>query len=285
MFNRLCPLSPNHSKWGLVWPFASLSLSIALTASVQAATYVGVASASSPLIISQGTTDRPADYSALSGGASASLTMGAAHGGTATAQADSGGSGLAEATATIYYNFVVAGAADEYVPVRVPAEGWAEGGGDWFEGYARLRIDGALGSTGLYQEVFAAQGFYGHYNEFTVDRTLYLLSNSTNTVSMSAEAIGGNGAYLGWAQAFVDPIFTIDPAYADRFKLEGVPEAPAGVPEPAAWVMMIVGFGVVGVALRRREPLQRSRRQAMSPRQHMTASDRIWRNATGLLKN
>jgi hypothetical protein len=42
---------------------------------------------------------------------------------------------------------------------------------------------------------------------------------------------------------------------ADATDLLGHP--PQGVPEPATWAMMIAGFGLVGVALRRRPALQR----------------------------
>lgn len=38
----------------------------------------------------------------------------------------------------------------------------------------------------------------------------------------------------------------------DGFKLSAVTAIPPGVPEPSTWLMMIVGFGLMGTALRRR---------------------------------
>ena len=41
-------------------------------------------------------------------------------------------------------------------------------------------------------------------------------------------------------------------AFIDDFRL-GAPAATGAVPEPATWAMMLVGFGAVGGALRRRQ--------------------------------
>ena len=42
--------------------------------------------------------------------------------------------------------------------------------------------------------------------------------------------------------------------YPDGFKLSSISVTPA-VPEPGTWAMMLIGFGAVGVAMRRRKPL------------------------------
>ncbi|OYW46189.1 MAG: hypothetical protein B7Z08_06740 [Sphingomonadales bacterium 32-68-7] len=39
----------------------------------------------------------------------------------------------------------------------------------------------------------------------------------------------------------------------DAFKLQGVKFTATAVPEPATWAMMIIGFGVIGGAMRRRK--------------------------------
>lgn len=63
--------------------------------------------------------------------------------------------------------------------------------------------------------------------------------------------------------AFVDPYLIIDPAYglidpdyASKYSLsfsQGAGNVAPGVPEPASWALMIVGFGLVGAAARRRQ--------------------------------
>ena len=53
----------------------------------------------------------------------------------------------------------------------------------------------------------------------------------------------------------IDPLITLAPGFADQgFSLFVAPDAqpPAGVPEPAAWALMISGFGLAGTMLRRK---------------------------------
>ena len=74
---------------------------------------------------------------------------------------------------------------------------------------------------------------------------------------VNVTAISFTGAV---ASAFADPFITIDPTFlAAHPGLQGglvfspgVANAPPAVPEPAAWTLMIAGFGIVGTALRRR---------------------------------
>jgi hypothetical protein len=62
----------------------------------------------------------------------------------------------------------------------------------------------------------------------------------------------------GTADVSIDPVFTIDPTFAAQgYSLvvsqnAGNRPAAGGVPEPAAWALMLVGFGGVGAVLRRR---------------------------------
>ena len=65
-------------------------------------------------------------------------------------------------------------------------------------------------------------------------------------------------AFGGTAEAFIDPVFTIDPAFSAThpgYSLvfsQGVGNGFAGaVPDPASWLLMLGGFGIVGSALRR----------------------------------
>ena len=86
---------------------------------------------------------------------------------------------------------------------------------------------------------------------------IYLLSGSLYTVTLMASA---SSAEFGSADAFVDPVFTIDPAFATSFSLVGVPDGSSGgatsaVPEPATWAMMILGMAAVGFAIRRQQQI------------------------------
>lgn len=81
------------------------------------------------------------------------------------------------------------------------------------------------------------------------DWTIYLLSsvgldaseqNVAATLDFSHTV---NASYIGPAGAVT---------YSDSGLFPGTLAAPAAVPEPATWAMMIVGFGTIGAAMRRR---------------------------------
>lgn len=85
-------------------------------------------------------------------------------------------------------------------------------------------------------------------------------AGTTGQVHLNAHSglvvdVAGSGS----ADAFIDPVFTIDPGFAAShpgYSLvfsQGVGNSVAGgVPEPAAWGLMLAGFGGVGAALRQR---------------------------------
>lgn len=68
--------------------------------------------------------------------------------------------------------------------------------------------------------------------------------------------LGGTGRFAGATGSFVN-VGTVDtrggPPSRLNFDFDGAIFA-AGVPEPGAWALLILGFGVVGRALRRRRP-------------------------------
>ena len=93
---------------------------------------------------------------------------------------------------------------------------------------------------------------------FTGTLGFNLLSDAVGRVSLQIDvrAIGG-----GVADAFVDPYIFIDPDFLARHPEYSVAvsagignAAPGGgtVPEPASWALMVLGFGALGAALRRR---------------------------------
>lgn len=85
-------------------------------------------------------------------------------------------------------------------------------------------------------------------------------------ILLESDAFAGRTRYTdrfgtapGTAYAFIDPLITLNPALGPGYTLtigggqvgNGTPGA-AAVPEPASWALMLVGFGVAGVTLRRR---------------------------------
>ena len=170
----------------------------------------------------------------------------------------------------VYY-MSVQGSAGTVVPVRMRGLLEASDGATFrFSGHFAQAILGvrdnltneSMGGRNLYADL----GFSNPVQRHVFDQMLSLRAGSVYAVIMmaSAGAQGMNEDYENapiTSRAFVDPYFNIDPGflsanpeYALAFGT-GVGNAlpPIGaVPEPAAWVMMILGVGAVGAAARRR---------------------------------
>ncbi|MBB4154917.1 hypothetical protein GGQ80_002833 [Sphingomonas jinjuensis] len=124
--------------------------------------------------------------------------------------------------------------------------------------YIRLDFDKAVSLTGMTLNAFALPG-----NNGALDKDAWVSFSNTGSF---ADALANQKAYTSNAGA--DGVF---PSFAntfsktwvigaaltpqernDAFKLAGISFNVAAVPEPATWAMMLVGFGLVGGALRRR---------------------------------
>lgn len=109
--------------------------------------------------------------------------------------------------------------------------------------------------SAIFQEVSGT----GAPGSFILDQLAGLTPNSIYTVTLNV--MGSADAAIGTASFFatVDPIFTIDPTFADAdqysiFLSPNVGNVVTSVPEPPTWAMMIVGLLGIGLFARRRQP-------------------------------
>jgi hypothetical protein len=84
------------------------------------------------------------------------------------------------------------------------------------------------------------------------DMPLTLITDHPYQVTLTAELV--LGAAPGTGMVSVDPMIDVPEGYT----LELSPGISAGVPEPATWATMLVGFGAMGAALRRRRAAARA---------------------------
>ncbi len=99
---------------------------------------------------------------------------------------------------------------------------------------------------------------------FDLHGTVY--TNGWNSVILHAGTVAGGSRLDGASgSAYVDPILRIDPSfftasnpqslYSLSFSNGIVNGLTGAVPEPATWAMLILGFGMVGGAMRRRRTM------------------------------
>lgn len=112
----------------------------------------------------------------------------------------------------------------------------------------------AMGQATLYTNLYSPLMFTG-YNATLSDQMFSFAGTSTSgsNFSLHVSALPGGGyGYTGDDDGFAltGPSETAVGNVSGTF--ETTPsDPPAAVPEPAAWLMMIVGIGAVGVTLRR----------------------------------
>ncbi len=74
---------------------------------------------------------------------------------------------------------------------------------------------------------------------WTINQEGSFVANTIYQVSLQVEVENGGSAYI-------DPTFTIDPAYASNYSLTFSAGLANAVPEPSTWAMMLLGFAGVG---------------------------------------
>jgi hypothetical protein len=100
----------------------------------------------------------------------------------------------------------------------------------------------------------AGTGAVGDVIEFAIPWTVF----TTNASGLGQPLVAPGGALqLRTSQSFNYAAVTGDGTAGDvipRFGFQFAPAATGAVPEPATWAMMIVGFGMMGASMRRRQP-------------------------------
>ena len=176
---------------------------------------------------------------------------------------------LSAQSSAIYF-FTVNGPLGQEVGVFASAKGtisWSQGG----ISHAGISLNDIRNGYSLMQDSIT-------YNDpgndelkgtsmFDDEQELILYGGETVEVSLNAYTIYHSNEYLGAPDgsfpysedhAVVDPIFTIDPHYADSnlFTLDAdggpLKSATPSAPEPESWAMMLAGFGAIGGAMRNR---------------------------------
>lgn len=131
------------------------------------------------------------------------------------------------------------------VNIRTIGSGW----GTWSGGYTGqvLYTNGSSSLTGAFTSAVDSFGFFSEPNPFSIHNFTLTLSDGSS-VNGSFDGTSGAG-FLGWTGAGITG-FTIssdvDFAIGDFFV------GTSAIPEPATWLTMIAGFGLVGIAVRRR---------------------------------
>jgi MYXO-CTERM domain-containing protein len=172
----------------------------------------------------------------------------------------------ADAWARMAYYFTLTGPDAAYVDLVISGFGFAEQ-----NSASKL---GTAGSEFMVRYTDPATGFheltdaFGNHERGAFSETIRIKPNidyysgapeiiltaftSSGTTGEMVKDVGYGGA----GRAYIDPIFSFaDPALASLYTLVGVPRdalLPSTVPEPASWTMMVGGFGLLGVAMRRR---------------------------------
>lgn len=128
------------------------------------------------------------------------------------------------------------------------------GGNQWF-GFPSFLPSGA--ATFTFTGPTKSFGFYttGVQTTFTAAIIVSLIDGSTSMFNLPLNVNGGV-SYFGIVDTTsftsVSIVNTSQPGQSDAWGIDDISYNTSLVPEPAAWAMLVMGFGLVGATLRRR---------------------------------
>lgn len=168
---------------------------------------------------------------------------------------------LVAASSDMTYRFHLAG---ENTGERVPVNVFGGASINWVGGAygeADVYLAGESGDTDLFKtwRAVSDEPVSGGVNH-KIDETLFLVPGVFYDVQLYARVFAtphysGVDSLSAYAVATADPTFTVLGDFADRYTVVGVPQPQTpvgGVPEPAAWALMLTGFAGLGAMLRAR---------------------------------
>ena len=164
----------------------------------------------------------------------------------------------------VTYRITLFGPAASSVPVEIKADGaisWTQNGdADAF--FAFKDYENVNSFTPITKEINQSDmGFkrVAGQETFSIDTTVFLNTNDSYSITESTYAIGDVRQFAtttdySYDNALVDPTFTVLGDNAALYTIQGVPvgDTVAPVPEPASWMMMVVGAGLATAGLHRR---------------------------------
>lgn len=129
--------------------------------------------------------------------------------------------------------------------------GYSIGGGSkWFgfpTGTATFNFAGTTNSFGFYTT--GLQTSFG--------TTLTVSMNGANATTFNLPVnVNGGASYFGFTTASAFNTVTIDRPGFDAWGIDRVSYNLGAVPEPSTWALMILGFGAIGAAMRRRSAVK-----------------------------
>ena len=179
-----------------------------------------------------------------------------------------------ETAASVSYTFTINGPTPLLVPVIILGGGTlsASNSGNGQDSSAFVEVDADLGNFYSFDRQCSAfaQATCG---SFAYGTTFNLMSGVETTGDLKIFILSGDGGGLGnppdvgsiSVSGSIDPMFTIDPGFAAAHPgysisfsdgvTNGTLPPVGGVPEPAQWALMLLGFGLAGAAIRRRRAI------------------------------